>query len=148
MKLKKTGSQLGYSGRLSLENYKSQNAFHEHRPVRFTHALWWQEPALHGFLAKLTKVEQKAPPLKASSGIGVGAQPQGGARIYLCTSGGSGLVVTGWVCPELAAVLTRLRTAGRFESRILMALLSRSLSFPDFLLFPTLGPFYRLLCFT
>lgn len=38
MKLKKTGSQLGYGGRLSLENYKSQNAFHDHRPVRFTHA--------------------------------------------------------------------------------------------------------------
>lgn len=38
MKLKKTGSQLGYGGKLSLENYKSQNAFHEHRPVSFTHA--------------------------------------------------------------------------------------------------------------
>lgn len=57
-------------------------------------------------------------------------------------------MVTGWVCPELAAILTRLRAAGRFESRILMALLSRSLSFPDFLLFPTFGPSHRLLCFT
>lgn len=93
-------------------------------------------------------MEQKAPPLKASFGIGVGAQPEGGARIYLCTSGRSGLVVSVWVCPELAAILTRLRAADRFESRILMALLSRSLSFPDFLLFPTLDPSHRLLCFT
>lgn len=49
-------------------------------------------------------------------------------------------MVPGWVCPELAAILTRLRAAGRFESMILMALLSRS-PFPRFLTFSHLGSF-------
>lgn len=61
--------------------------------------------------------------------------------------GVSGSVVTGWIGLDLAAILTRLRAASRFDSRILVALLSGSSSFPLslylFINFPS-GPFHGL----
>lgn len=58
-----------------------------------------------------------------------------GPGIYLCTPGRSGLVVPGWVCPDLTAILTRLSEllAGLNPGSLWPCCLN--LSFPNFLLF-------------
>lgn len=71
---------------------------------------------------------------------GPGVEPE----LTFVLSAGQGLMVTGWVGLELAAILTRLRATTRFESRILVALLPNSSPFLFILPpTPTLEPSHR-----